>query len=40
LISWPLLVKCALLMVGIKAFLILIFSIIIFRYREIARITV
>jgi hypothetical protein len=40
LISWPFLAKCALLMVCIKAFLILIFSLIIFRYREIARITV
>lgn len=40
LITWSLLAKCALLMVCIKAFLILIFSLIIFRYREIARITV
>ncbi|MFC1792977.1 ABC transporter permease [Planctomycetota bacterium] len=40
LISWPFLVKCALSMVCIKAFLILIFSLVIFRYREIARITV
>ena len=40
LISWSLLAKCALLMVCIKAFLILIFSLIIFRYREIAKITV
>ena len=40
LLTWSLLAKCALLMVCIKAFLILIFSLIIFRYREIARITV
>jgi len=40
LISWSLLAKCALLMVCIKAFLILIFSLIIFSYREIAKITV
>ena len=40
LISWPFLAKCALSMVCIKAFLILIFSLVIFRYREIARITV
>jgi hypothetical protein len=40
LITWSLLAKCALLMVCIKAFLILIFSLVIFRYREIARITV
>ena len=40
LLSWSLLAKCALLMVCIKAFIILILSLIIFRYREIARITV
>ena len=40
LLTWSLLAKCALLMVCIKAFLILIFSLVIFRYREIARITV
>ena len=40
LLTWSLLAKCALVMVCIKAFLILIFSLIIFRYREIARITV
>jgi len=40
LLTWSLLAKCAFLMVCIKAFLILIFSLIIFRYREIARITV
>jgi len=40
LLSWSLLAKCALLMVCIKALLILILSLVIFRYREIARITV
>jgi len=40
LISWSLLAKCALLIVCIKAFLILIFSLVIFSYREIAKITV
>jgi hypothetical protein len=40
LISWSLLAKCALLMVCIKAFLIMVFSLIIFSYREIAKITV
>ncbi len=40
LISWSFLAKCAVLMVCIKAFLILILSLIIFSYREIARITV
>jgi len=40
LISWSLLAKCALLMVCIKAFLIMIFSLVIFSYREIAKITV
>ena len=40
LISWSFLAKCALLMVCIKAFLILIFSLVIFSYREIAKITV
>jgi hypothetical protein len=40
LLTWSFLAKCALLMVCIKAFLILIFSLVIFRYREIARITV
>jgi hypothetical protein len=40
LVSWPLLAKCAVFMVCIKAFLVLIFSLVIFRYREIARITV
>ncbi len=40
LLTWSVLAKSALLMVFIKAFLILILSLIIFRYREIARITV
>jgi len=40
LISWSLLAKCAFFMVCIKAFLALIFSLIIFSYREIAKITV
>ena len=40
LISWSLLGKCALLMICIKAVLILILSLVIFRYREIAKITV
>ena len=40
LISWSLLAKCALLIVCIKAFLVLIFSLVIFSYREIAKITV
>jgi len=40
LISWPLLAECVLLMVCIKAFLIIVFSLIIFSYREIAKITV
>jgi hypothetical protein len=40
LITWSLLARCALLMICIKAFLILIISLVVFRYREIARITV
>ena len=40
LISWSFLVKCAVFMVCIKAFLALILSLIIFSYREIAKITV
>jgi len=40
LISWSFLARCAILMVCVKAFLILIISLVIFRYREIARITV
>ena len=40
LISWSLLAKCVFFMVCIKAFLALIFALIIFSYREIAKITV
>ena len=40
LISWSLLAKCAVFMVCIKAFLVMILSLIIFSYREIAKITV
>jgi hypothetical protein len=40
LITWSLLAKCALLMVCVKALLIMILSLIIFSYREIAKITV
>jgi len=40
LISWSFLAKCAVFMVCIKAFLALILSLIIFSYREIAKITV
>jgi hypothetical protein len=40
LLTWSQVAKCVLLMVCIKAFLVLIFSLVIFRYREIARITV
>ncbi|MHC4205735.1 MAG: ABC transporter permease [Planctomycetota bacterium] len=39
LLTWSFLARCAFFMVCIKAFLILIFSLVIFRYREIARIT-
>lgn len=40
LVNWSLLAKCALFMVCIKAFLALILGLLIFRYREIARIAV
>jgi hypothetical protein len=40
LISWSLLAKCAVFMLCIKTFLVLILSLIIFSYREIAKITV
>jgi hypothetical protein len=40
LISWSFLAKCAVFMVCIKALLVLIFSLLIFSYREIAKITV
>jgi hypothetical protein len=39
LVNWSFLAKCALFMVCIKAFLALVIGLIIFRYREIARIT-
>ena len=40
LVNWSFLAKCAFFMVCIKAFLALVLGLIIFRYREIARITV
>jgi len=40
LLSWPLLAKCAAVMVCIKAFLLLVLALIIFSYREIAKIIV
>ena len=40
LLNWSLLAKCAVFMVCIKAFLVLVLGLLIFRYREIARITV
>lgn len=40
LLNWSLLAKCAVFMVCIKAFLVLILGLLIFRYREMARITV
>ena len=40
LLSWSLLARCAGVMVCIKAFLLLIFALIIFSYREIAKIIV
>jgi hypothetical protein len=40
LIQWSLLAKCALFMVGVKAVLVMLLSLIIFGYREIAKITV
>jgi hypothetical protein len=40
LIQWSLLAKCALFMVCVKALLVMILSLIIFGYREIAKITV
>ena len=38
LLSWQALARCAVVMVGIKALLMLIFALIIFSYREIAKI--
>ncbi len=40
LLSWSVLAKCALFMVGIKAFLVFVLGLLIFSYKEIARITV
>lgn len=40
LLSWKLLARCAAVMVGIKALLMLVFALIIFSYREIAKIIV
>jgi len=40
LLSWSLLARCAAVMVCIKAFLLLIFALLIFSYREIAKIIV
>jgi len=40
LLSWTLLAKCALVMVCIKAFLLLLLALLIFSYREIAKIIV
>jgi len=40
LVNWSLLAQCVFFMVCIKALLALILGLIIFRYREIARITV
>jgi hypothetical protein len=40
LLSWSLLAKCAAFMVCIKAFLLLVIALVVFNYREIAKITV
>jgi hypothetical protein len=40
LLSWSLLARCAAVMVCIKAFLLLVLALIIFSYREIAKIIV
>ncbi len=40
LLSWPLLARCAAVMVCIKAFLLLVLALIIFSYREIAKIII
>jgi ABC-type transport system involved in multi-copper enzyme maturation permease subunit len=40
LLSWPLLAKAAALIVGIKAFLLLLVALLIFSYREIARVII
>ncbi len=40
LLSWSLLARCAAVMVGIKAFLLLVLALVIFSYREIAKIII
>ena len=40
LLSWSLLAKCAFFMVCIKSFLLLVFALVIFRFREIAKIII
>jgi hypothetical protein len=40
LLNWSFMARCAVFMVAIKAFLALVLGLVIFRYREIARITV
>ncbi|MHC4533199.1 MAG: hypothetical protein ACYS6K_04530 [Planctomycetota bacterium] len=40
LLSWTVLARCAVVMVGIKSLLLLVFALIIFSYREIAKIIV
>jgi hypothetical protein len=40
LLSWNLLARCAAVMLGIKAFLLLVIALIVFSYREIAKIIV
>jgi len=40
LLSWSLLARCAAVMVCIKAFLLLILALLIFSYREIAKIII
>jgi hypothetical protein len=40
LLSWPVLARCAVVMVGIKSLLLLVLALIIFSYREIAKIIV
>ncbi len=40
LLSWSLLAKCAVLTVCVKAFLLLVFALVIFSYREIAKIVI
>jgi hypothetical protein len=40
LLSWSVLARCAAVMVGLKALLLLVLALIIFSYREIAKIIV